>query len=111
MTGFHMLQAVPFLVEALPLVRSHHERWDGAGYPERLVGTRIHPHARLLAVADAYDAMTSARPYRGPLPREESARRIRAGAGTQFDPAAVDTFDQVEPEFHALREGTAPVAV
>jgi putative nucleotidyltransferase with HDIG domain len=110
-TGFRMLQAVPFVAESLPLIRSHHERWDGAGYPDKLGETRIHPHARLLAVADTYDAMTSARPYRGALPREEAARRIRAEAGTQFDPAAVETFNQVESEFHALREGTAPVAV
>jgi putative nucleotidyltransferase with HDIG domain len=110
-TGFRMLQAVPFLVESLPLIRSHHERWDGCGYPDKLAGTRIHPHARLLAVADAYDAMTSARPYRGALPREEAARRIRAEAGKQFDPAAVETFELVETEFDALREGTAPVTV
>jgi putative nucleotidyltransferase with HDIG domain len=109
-TGFKMLQAVPFLVDALPSIRSHHERWDGQGYPDKLAGTRIHPHARLMAVADTYDAMTSARPYRGALSREEAARRIRAEVGTQFDPAAVEIFDVVEAEFHALREGTMPVA-
>jgi putative nucleotidyltransferase with HDIG domain len=109
-TGFHMLQAVPFLVDALPLVRSHHERWDGHGYPDKLAGTRIHPHARLLAVADTYDAMTSARPYRGALPREEASRRVLSEAGKQFDPAAVELFEVMEPEFHALREGTMPVA-
>jgi putative nucleotidyltransferase with HDIG domain len=109
-TGFNMLHSVPFLVEALPLIRSHHERWDGHGYPDKLAGTRIHPLARLLAVADTYDAMTSARPYRGALPREEAARRIRAETNKQFDPAAVETFELVEAEFHALRDGTMHVA-
>ncbi len=110
-TGFRMLQAVPFLMEALPLVRSHHERWDGHGYPDKLAGTRIHPHARLLSVADTYDAMTSARPYRGAIAREEAARRIRSESGKQFDPAAVEVFDLVEGEFHALREGTSVALV
>jgi putative nucleotidyltransferase with HDIG domain len=109
-TGFNMLHSVPFLVEALPLIRSHHERWDGHGYPDKLAGTRIHPLARLLAVADTYAAMTSARPYRGALPREEAARRIRAETNKQFDPAAVETFELVEAEFHALRDGTMHVA-
>jgi len=101
--GYYMLESVPFLAEALPAVRSHHERWDGQGYPDRLAGTDIHPHARLLAVADTYDAMTSARPYRTALSRDEAVRRIRAERGRQFEPAAIDIFDAVEPELHAVR--------
>jgi hypothetical protein len=104
MIGYRMLETLPFLAEALHGVRHHHERWDGRGYPDGLAGTGIHLHARLLAVADTYDAMTSARPYRGPLPRDEAVRRLRAERGTQFDPAAIELFEAVEPEFHALRE-------
>jgi HD-GYP domain-containing protein (c-di-GMP phosphodiesterase class II) len=102
--GFGMLEPLPFLGASLPAVRGHHERWDGAGYPDRLRGTAIHPHARLMAVADSYDAMTSARPYRGALSAGEAARRLRASRGAQFDPEMIDLFDAVEREFVALHE-------
>jgi pSer/pThr/pTyr-binding forkhead associated (FHA) protein len=100
--GYHMLESLPFLAASLPAVRGHHERWDGRGYPDRLAGTDIHPHARLMAVADSYDAMTSARPYRGALPKEEAARRLLADSGAQFDPAAITLFEAVREEFEAL---------
>jgi len=103
--GYRMLEGLPFLADALPTVRGHHERWDGNGYPDKLAGSAIHAHARLMAVGDTYDAMTSARPYRRPLAREEAARRIRVETGRQFDPAAVEAFVVIEPDFHALREG------
>jgi len=102
--GFSMLEPLPFLGASLPAVRGHHERWDGAGYPDRLGGTDIHPDARLMAVADSYDAMTSARPYRNALPAKEAARRLRADRGRQFDPEMVDLFDAVEQELAALHE-------
>lgn len=102
--GFRMLEPLPFLGASLPAVRGHHERWDGKGYPDRLGGTDIHPHARLMAVADSYDAMTSARAYRGALPPEEAARRLRADRGAQFDPEMIDLFDAVEQECVALHD-------
>jgi hypothetical protein len=102
--GYHMLESLPFLGASLPSVRGHHERWDGHGYPDKLAGLDIHPHARLMAVADSYDAMTSARPYRAALPAEEAARRLRADSGTQFDPSVVELFDSVEEELAALHE-------
>lgn len=102
--GHRMLESIPFLEAALPSVRGHHERWDGKGYPDRLAGASIHPHARLMAVADSYDAMTSARPYRNALSVEEAARRLRADKGTQFDPAAIDVYDTVEGELAELVE-------
>ena len=109
--GYTMLEHVPFLTDALPAVRGHHERWDGKGYPDKLAGTDIHLHARLMAVADTYDAMTSARPYRPGLPREEAARRLRAERGTQFEPAALDLYEACEAAFHAiLDESMAPAA-
>lgn len=102
--GHHMLESVPFLRASLPTVRGHHERWDGHGYPDRLAGMDIHPHARLMAVADSYDAMTSPRPYRAQLPVEEAARRLHAGSGTQFDPSIIELYESVKEEFAALHE-------
>jgi putative nucleotidyltransferase with HDIG domain len=100
--GFDMLVPLPFLEDALQVIRGHHERWDGRGYPDRLAGETIHRYARLMAVADSYDAMTSARPYRAPLPLEEAARRLRQDRGAQFEPQAIDAFDTVEAEFKAF---------
>jgi HD-GYP domain-containing protein (c-di-GMP phosphodiesterase class II) len=102
--GYHMLESLPFLGASLPSVRSHHERWDGLGYPDKLKGTEIHPHARLMAVADSYDAMTSARPYRAALPAEEATRRLRADSGAQFDPSVIELYETVKDELAALHE-------
>jgi hypothetical protein len=101
--GCRMLEALPFLRASLPAIRGHHERYDGEGYPDRIARDAIHPHARLMAVADSFDAMTSARPYRSALPIEEAARRIRADRGCQFDAAAIDVFDEVEAQFAAIQ--------
>ncbi len=73
-------------------VRSHHERVDGTGYPDGLVGSEIPLEGRILAVADAYHAMTSERPYSEPLTIEEAAAELRSEAGAQFDPAVVDAL-------------------
>jgi putative nucleotidyltransferase with HDIG domain len=100
--GFEMLRDLPFLRDALPAIRGHHERWDGRGYPDRLAGDDIHAHARILAVADSFDAMTSARPYRSALPFAEAARRLHADSGTQFDPAVVRAFDRVGARWRSL---------
>ena len=86
----------PLLSEAplaLSIVRSHHERWDGRGMPDRLAGTAIPLEARITAVADSYDAMTSGRPYRlAQLTAAEALEEIRANSGTQFDPDVVLAF-------------------
>jgi len=76
----------------LPYVLLHHERWDGGGYPCGLGGESIPVEARLLAVADAFDAMTSVRPYRPMRPREEAFAELQREAGRQFDPTIVETF-------------------
>ena len=73
-------------------IRHHHERWDGAGYPDGLRGRAIPIGARVIAVADAYDAMTSDRPYRKALPHETAIAELQRGAGTQFDPDVVQAF-------------------
>ncbi|HWI63281.1 MAG TPA: HD-GYP domain-containing protein [Symbiobacteriaceae bacterium] len=81
--------------EVAAIVRHHHERWDGKGYPDGLKAQAIPLAARVLAVADAFDAMTSVRPYRPALSLREAGARIREGAGTQFDPAVVSAFEEV----------------
>jgi putative two-component system response regulator len=79
--------------EAVEIVQSHHERFDGGGYPRGLKGERIPLAARIFAIADSFDAMTSDRPYRSALPTEEAVAEIRAGSGTQFDPQCVEAFE------------------
>jgi HD-GYP domain-containing protein (c-di-GMP phosphodiesterase class II) len=83
---------------ALPYVLFHHERWDGKGYPSRMRDKAIPIGARLLAVADAFDAMTSPRPYRQALTHERALLELCACAGTQFDPAIVELFLDVWSE-------------
>jgi putative nucleotidyltransferase with HDIG domain len=89
------------LREAVPLIRHHHERWDGRGYPEGLAGERIPLEAAVVGLADAWDAMTSERPYSRARSLEDAAREIRNGRGTQFAPSVVDAF------FAALRREPA----
>ena len=76
----------------------HHERYDGRGYPHGLAGNSIPEYARIIAVADTFDAMYSTRPYRTRMPLEQAAAEIRKGAGTQFDPAVVDAFNALMAE-------------
>jgi len=90
--GGHIVETIPFLAHLMPVVRSHHERWDGLGYPDRLKGDTIPLLARILAVADAFDAMTSDRPYRKGMPTSSAAEEIVHGKGTQFDPDVVDAL-------------------
>ena len=89
--GEQLLAHVPLLAgEGLRVVRSHHERWDGDGYPDRLDASDIPLGARIFAVADALDAMTDRRPYRQPLAWEEAIARSARSAGGQFDPDVID---------------------
>jgi putative nucleotidyltransferase with HDIG domain len=80
------------LQDAVPMVRHHHERWDGAGYPDALVGETIPFGARIVGLADAWDAMTTDRPYHRALERHEAEEELRRNRGTQFAPAVVDAF-------------------
>ena len=86
MVGVRILQPIAAFAPLLPMVRSHHERWDGTGYPDQLRGEQIHPLARLLAVADVAESMLAARPYRAPLPLAYVVQFIRENAGHHFDP-------------------------
>ncbi|MBI4638026.1 MAG: response regulator [Candidatus Rokubacteria bacterium] len=90
--GDKILSPLRFLAPEAQVVRHHHERYDGAGYPDGLGGEQIPPFARVVTVADAFDAMTSDRPYRTALPFDVAFTEIVRGAGTQFDPAAVQAF-------------------
>jgi len=77
---------------AKSVVRSHHERWDGSGYPSALIGEEIPLFARIAAVADVFDAVTSARYHAAAVPPREGVEIVRAGAGSAFDPAVVEAF-------------------
>lgn len=88
--GEKIVGQLPTLNDVLPGVRHHHERWDGKGYPDGLSGEEIPLLARILAVADTYDAMTSDRPYRKGMPVETAVRLLREGSGSQFDPNLVE---------------------
>ncbi|MDW7982101.1 MAG: HD-GYP domain-containing protein [Thermomicrobium sp.] len=91
------------------IVRHHHERWDGRGYPDGLAGGAIPFGSRVIAVADTYDAMTTDRPYRRALTHEEALAELRRGAGTQFDPAVVAAFERaLTRASDAVREKPAP---
>jgi putative nucleotidyltransferase with HDIG domain len=90
--GARMLQGIVFLENAIPIVLCHQERYDGEGYPQRLKGDAIPIGARIFAVVDTLDAMTSDRPYRRALPYERARREVQRFSGTQFDPAVVEVF-------------------
>lgn len=90
--GASIIGSIPFLKDLVPIVRHHHERWDGGGYPDGLSGENIPHLARILSVADAFDAMTSDRPYRRAMKVATARIELERGAGTQFDPAAVEAF-------------------
>ena len=102
--GAQMLGGVAFLQgQGVAIVRSHHERWDGAGYPDGLVGEEIPLGARIFAVADALDAITSHRPYRGAQSWRVAHKEIIAQSGQQFDPQVVDAFRDREHVLHEIR--------
>ncbi len=90
--GAEILETIDFPFPLTEVVRSHHEKWDGTGYPDRLKGEEIPLTARILAVVDCYDALTSDRPYRRPLSKDEALRYIRSEVGTFYDPRVVDAL-------------------
>jgi HD-GYP domain-containing protein (c-di-GMP phosphodiesterase class II) len=108
LVGAQIVAPIAFLHGAVALVRNHHERFDGTGYPDGLRGERIPLAARVFAVADSFDAMTSDRPYRSAMGVERALAEIQGGAGTQFDPEVVRVFVQMiredPPELGTLDE-------
>jgi putative nucleotidyltransferase with HDIG domain len=104
--GAAILGHVDFLDEAMLIVRHHHERWDGAGYPDGLQGEQIPLAARVFAVADTLDALTTDRPYRRAVGWARARQVIHEASGTQFDPAVVEAYDTVgDDTFARLSEG------
>ncbi len=101
--GAAILEVHEAMADIAQIVRHHHERWDGLGYPQRLAGTAIPLGARIIAVADAYSAMTTDRIYRSALPFERAWEELRGHSGTDFDPEIVAAFEQVVDEGGNLR--------
>jgi len=110
--GAQIVAPIAFLADTVELIRHHHERFDGSGYPDGLGGESIPLGARIFSVADSFDAMTSDRPYRGSIGIDRALEELRNGAGSQFDPLVVGVFvDMVESQspndddefVHALR--------
>jgi HD-GYP domain-containing protein (c-di-GMP phosphodiesterase class II) len=108
--GESILRPIALLRPLLPGVRSHHEHYDGTGYPDGLAGEAIPVEARIMAVADAFDAMTSNRPYRNALPEEDALIELRRNAGTHFDPRVVAAFEQIYPAVKRTLEHMRPRA-
>jgi putative nucleotidyltransferase with HDIG domain len=101
--GAEIVSEIDFLGEAATVVRSHHERWDGSGYPDALAGEAIPLAARVFAVADVLDALTTDRPYRPASSIAEARRMIVAESGSHFDPAAIAGFQQIDDDrFHQI---------
>jgi PAS domain S-box-containing protein len=99
-----MGRSAPFLGFAKEIALSHQEKWDGSGYPDGLAGERIPISARLMAVADVYDALISMRAYKQPMPHDQASRIIAEGRGSHFDPDIVDAFLAIQQEFKAVAE-------
>ena len=104
--GERLLASLPLLQgEGLGVVRAHHERWDGTGYPDRLAGLHIPAGGRIFAVVDALDAMTDRRPYRQAVSWDAALDELGRHSGSQFDPDMIDGLLACEPDLHAIRTG------
>lgn len=106
--SIEILRRLPELSGIIPAVSGHHERWDGKGYPKGLKGEEIAPEARCIAIADAYDAMTSRRPYKAPMTPQEAEAEILRNAGTQFDPEYARVFVLVSCPILGLFQNLIP---
>jgi putative nucleotidyltransferase with HDIG domain len=100
--GADLISSIRFPYPVVPIVRHHHENWNGTGYPSRISGTDIPLGARILSVVDCFDALTSDRPYRPRLTTEEAFEILRERRGTMYDPLVVDTFIRAYPEIGPL---------
>jgi putative nucleotidyltransferase with HDIG domain len=103
--GAQIVKGIPFLQEAMPVIRYHQECWDGSGYPLGLKETAIPLNARIFAVVDTFDALTTERPYRSPISAQEAMEYIRSKSGILFDPTIVTAFGKMIDE--GIRAGSA----
>ncbi len=99
--GAKIVEGIPFLQDTIPVIRHHQERWNGTGYPGGLKGEEIPPLARLFSVVDAFDALTSNRPYRQKISTAEALEYLREEAGILFDPEMVAAFEKMVVENQA----------
>lgn len=99
--GHEIVVRAHWLEDALPVITGHHEKFDGSGYDKGLSGQAIPAPARLFAIVDVFDALTSQRPYKQPLPLQESLALLEQGRGSHFDPDMLDVFTRIVPELHA----------
>jgi putative nucleotidyltransferase with HDIG domain len=106
-TGAEILESIDFPYPVVPIVRHHHENWDGTGYPDALKGTEIPIGARILSVVDCFDALTSDRPYRKKLPDTTALQILATRRGTMYDPLVVDAF---LANYHDFLAGMRPIA-
>jgi putative nucleotidyltransferase with HDIG domain len=106
--GADILATVDFPYPVVPIVRHHHENWDGSGYPAGLRGTEIPLGARILSVIDCYDALISDRPYRTAMRPQEALDVIRARRGSMYDPDIVDAFERIASSLPAVAQTDAP---
>jgi putative nucleotidyltransferase with HDIG domain len=106
-TGAEMIKDIPYLLPAIPVVRYHHERWDGAGYPQGLSGEDIPLVARIVTVADGFDAMTTMRPYNTARSLDQAKKEILEGSGARYDPLVVGAFLKAweSGKIHAIASG------
>ena len=110
--GYDLVKRIPFLADAAEIILGHHEHWDGSGYPRGMRGPDIPLNARIFAVADTFDAMTSDRPYHTALPFRDAQDEILRMAGIQFDPEVASLFLSIPNEtWEAIREQTADVRI
>jgi putative nucleotidyltransferase with HDIG domain len=109
-TGVRILEPVPGFKDALPIVAQHHEWFNGKGYPLGRAGNEIALHARIFAVADCYDALTSDRPYRKGLPAEQTIAMLLEKSGIQFDPQVIEAFTAAMSESLCKQNGAAASA-
>ena len=100
--GRHMGEQGDFLAMAMTIARSHHEKWDGSGYPDGFAGEQIPLAARLMAVADVFDALTTSRPYKTAMTREQAVDLIVKGRGQHFDPQIVDAFILIQDKLQSI---------
>lgn len=109
--GANILARMPGTARLIPIVLHHHERWDGRGYPGGLSGTQIPVESRIILVADAYDAMTTERPYGRVLDPDEALDEISRFAGTQFDPLMVDAAHDAHRSGYLVTMGTRTIRI